>query len=50
MASFQGVFAKEEGLRSETEEVEVRRDFRRQQRLGGLTDGPVVVVGNREGA
>lgn len=48
MASFQGVFAKE-GLRSKKEEVEVRRDFRRQQRLGGLTDGPVVVVGNGEG-
>ena len=38
MASFQGVFPKEEGLRSKKEELEVRRDFRRQQRLGGLTD------------
>ena len=46
MASFQGVCAKEEGLRSKKEVVEVRRDFRRQQRLGRLTDGPVVVIGN----
>lgn len=50
MASFHGVFPKEEGLRSKKEELEVRRDFRRQQRLGGLSDGPVVVVGNGEGA
>lgn len=49
MASFQGVFAKEEGLRSKKEDLEVRRDFRRQQRLGGLSDGPVVVVSNGEG-
>lgn len=44
MASFQGVFAKEEGLRSKKEELEVRRDFRRQQRLGGLSTRPVVVA------
>lgn len=36
-------------MRSKKEVVEVRRDFRRQQRLGGLTDGPVVVGGNGGG-
>ena len=33
MASFQGVFPKEEGLRSKKEELEVRRDFRRRRGL-----------------
>lgn len=34
------------GLEEQKEDWRVRRDFRRQQRLGGLSDGPVVVVSN----
>lgn len=34
---FKGSLPKEEGLRSKKEELEVRRDFRRQQRLGRVS-------------